>query len=135
MGKPLTLLKVAAAGAMMALGACATVSESERSFAALPEFREPEAAVFDDGKQALFKAERAYTLAVAGNEEGRVYQALGGMVRITPDGQPGYWLRCADLQAGLSQCSGAGQDAAIMRRSLPACPGDPRCPRRNPNKK
>jgi hypothetical protein len=135
MGKPLALLKVSALLAIAPLGACATPTDTDSQFSALPEFREPAVAVFDDGKQALFKAERSYTLSLAGNEEGRVYQALDGMVRITPDGRPGYWLRCADLQAGLAQCSGAAPDAAIMRRSLPACPGDPRCPRRDAGKK
>jgi len=133
MGKPLALLKVVALAATVSLGACATVA-ADSSPAALPEFREPAVVVFDDGKQSLFKAERAYTLSLAGNEQGLAYQVLDGMVRITPDGRPGYWLRCAGLKAGLAQCSGTA-DAAIMRRSLPACPGDPRCPRRDANKK
>ena len=133
MGKPLALLKVVALAATVPLAACATVPDSS-SLASLPEFREPAIAVFDDGKQSLFKAERAYALALAGNEQGLAYQVLDGMVRITPEGRAGYWLRCADLQAGLSQCSGT-DDAAVMRRSLPACPGDPRCPRRDANKK
>lgn len=134
MGKPLALLKVVAPVAMTALGACATVSAPGSAFVPLPEFREPAVAVFDDGKQAVFRAERSYTLSWAGNEQGLAYAVSDGMVRITPDGRPGYWLRCADLQAGLAPCSGAA-DAAIMRRSLPACPGDPRCPRRDAGKK
>ena len=83
MGKPLALLKVSALMAIAPLGACATPTDTDSKFSALPEFREPAVAVFDDGKQALFKAERSYTLSLAGNEEGRVYQALDGMVRIT----------------------------------------------------
>lgn len=135
MGKPLALLKVGALVALAPLGACATTGETEGPLSALPEFRDPAIAVFDDGKQALFKAERTYALSLAGNDQKLAYQVLDGMVRITPDGRPGYWLRCSDLKDGLSQCSGAAADAAIMRRSLPACPGDPRCPRRDGGKK
>ena len=58
MRKPLALLKVAALGAMGALAACATVGETASATVALPEFREPSIAMFDDSGQAVFNYER-----------------------------------------------------------------------------
>ena len=135
MRKPLALLKVAALGAMGALAACATVGETASATVALPEFREPSIAMFDDSGQAVFKSERGYALAIAGNEQGQVFEAANRMVRITPEGRAGLWLRCADLQPGIEHCNGVAAEPANLVRSLPACPGDPRCPRRNPDKK
>ena len=135
MRKPLPLLNVAALGAIVALAACATVEESAGAAVALPEFREPSIAVFDDTGQAVFKSDRAYILAIAGNEPGRVFEAANRMIRITPEGRAGLWLRCADLQPGIEHCNGVAAEPANLVRSLPACPGDPRCPRRNPDRK
>ena len=132
MVKPRQMLTLAGLAAASLLNACATAGNAPSTLAELPPFREASVAVFDDQHVAVFKAERAYALEVAGNEESQAFEVADQMVRITPDGRPGLWLRCADLAPGLPGCSGAVAEAANLSRSLPACPGDPRCPRRNP---
>ena len=127
---PLPMLTVAVT--FTTLCACATVAETGPAFVELPQFRESHATVYDDARQAMFMAERAYALRTAANDRGEVFETRNGMVRITPEGTAGMWLDCADLAPGLPGCSGAVADAANLSRSLPACPGDPRCPRRNP---
>ena len=135
---PLPMLTVAVT--FTTLCACATVAETGPAFVELPQFRESHATVYDDARQAMFMAERAYALRTAANDRGEVFETRNGMVRITPEGTAGMWLDCADLARGLSHCAARGKiingvGEPTQMRSLPTCPGDPRCPRRDANKK
>jgi hypothetical protein len=97
----------------------------------------------DDGKP-LFRAPRDYLLRVAGNPDGHVtqYDAENRMVRISPAQAPGVWLSCAEVAPMKNACAAGTPSRGPTRRpsrgttakptplgAIPACPGDPRCPR------
>lgn len=96
----------------------------------------------DDGKP-MFRGPRDYVLAAAKNKDGHItlYDAERGMVRISDKGGTGVWLSCTELLPMENACSamlpapsarhrpsrGGGAHPAPLG-SIPACPGDPRCP-------
>lgn len=97
------------------------------------------AVVLDGEGTPLVRAPRGYLLEWAANPDGTLFEidSVQQRVRVTPDGAPALWLRCADLAespcdqprdvAARSAPTDDGQEASS--RTLPICPGDPRCPR------
>jgi len=97
----------------------------------------------DDGKP-VFHAKRDYLLGVAQNPDGHVtlYDAERRMVRVSDLKMKGIWLNCSELLPMKEACGAAtprpwagrrpSRGAAVRPEPLgaiPACPGDPRCPR------
>lgn len=96
----------------------------------------PRAVVYDAGGAPQFAGGQDYILSVAGNPDGAIHASTADMVRVSSDGSPELWIRCSDLQTRVGQCAAAASASAappMMTRTLPICPGDPRCPR--PKKK
>lgn len=94
----------------------------------------PRAVVYDSAGVPQFAGSQDFILDVAGNADGAVYASTAEMVRVSADGSPELWIRCADLGQRVGQCAAvAAMSPPIMTRTLPICPGDPRCPR--PKKK
>jgi hypothetical protein len=108
-------------------------------------FRAGDALVVDAANQPLFRTSRDYLLKMARNPAGQVvrYDPLARRVLVSSVG-PEYWLRCADLVPMQASCPalpprpatrsikiprGDGSDPGVAARGLPACPGDPRCPK------
>lgn len=108
-------------------------------------FRAADALVVDTANQPLFRTSREYLLKMAGNPAGRVvrYDPAARRVLVSSAG-PEYWLRCADLVPMQASCPalpprpatrsikisrGDGSDPGLAARGIPACPGDPRCPK------
>ena len=102
-------------------------------------FARETAVVLDQEGTPLLEAPRSYLLEWAGNPAGKAFEIdkVNKRVRVTPDGAPALWLRCADLLD--SPCGPADADTVRSvtpddgqepsSRTLPICPGDPRCPR------
>lgn len=124
-----SLLLVAAAGA--GLVSCTAIGQVEHT-ASLPSFRQSPAMIFDDARAPSFKSDRSFALEAADNPQGRIFAFDRHLVRITPSGRPGLWVRCADLEPGLPYCAAPAATGPLEmpRSGLPLCPGDPRCPRR-----
>lgn len=114
---------------------------------ALPEtleFRGKDVLVFDSAGIPIFRSSRSFLLKIAHNEEGTVvdYDPLLRRVRVSTIGTE-LWVHCGELQPMKTSCASAqtrprrmrssteDSDALIeqLSRGLPACPGDPRCPR------
>lgn len=101
--------------------------------------------VVDAANQPLFRSSRDYLLKMANNPTGQVvrYDPLAKRVLVSSAG-PEYWVLCAELSPMAASCpanppkpatrsikisrSGA-PDPSLAARGLPACPGDPRCPK------
>lgn len=109
-------------------------------------FRTADALVIDAANQPLFRASRDYLLKMARNPAGQVvrYDPVARRVLVSGAGAPEYWVRCADLMPMQASCPamppkpatrsikltrGNGSDPALAARGIPACPGDPRCPK------
>lgn len=108
-------------------------------------FKNADVMVVDAANQPLFRSSRGYLLKMARNPAGQVvrYDPAGKRVLVSSAGLE-YWVRCAEL-APMPSCpasppkpatrsikiprSGAPADAGLASRGLPACPGDPRCPK------
>lgn len=102
--------------------------------------------VVDAANQPLFRSSRDYLLKMANNPAGQVvrYDPLSKRVLVSAAG-PEYWIRCAELSPMAASCpasppqpatrsikiprGGTPADPSIASRGLPACPGDPRCPK------
>lgn len=126
--RPVRLLSVAAS---LAIAACATIATAPADTLQLAA---PRAVVYDSGGVPQFEGGRDYILAVAGNTAGTIYASTVDMVRVSEGGAPELWVRCGDLREPVGQCAAAGAATPAMKtRTLPICPGDPRCPR--PRKK
>lgn len=107
-------------------------------------FKHADVLVVDAADQPLFRSSREYLLTMAKNPAGLVVRTdpAGKRVLVSNAG-PEYWVRCAELVA-MPSCplvapkpatrsiriprSGT-PDAGLAARGLPACPGDPRCPK------
>lgn len=108
-------------------------------------FKYADVLVVDAANQPLFRSSRDYLLKMANNPVGQVIRTdpLSKRVLVSSAG-PEYWVRCAELSP-MPSCpvtsakpatrsikiprSGAPADAGLASRGLPACPGDPRCPK------
>ena len=101
--------------------------------------------VVDAANQPLFRSSRDYLLKMANNPTGQVvrYDPVGKRVLVSSAG-PEYWVPCAELAAMAASCPaspsrpatrsikiprGTAGDPGLASRGLPACPGDPRCPK------
>lgn len=102
--------------------------------------------VVDSADRPLFRSSRDYLLIMARNPAGNVvrYDSVARRVLVSSAG-PEYWIRCAELSPMVASCpatsprpatrsiriprSGAPTDPGLASRGLPACPGDPRCPK------
>lgn len=106
------------------------------------QLKESTAVAYGPGGIPLFRAERDFILAYAGNADGRIFETsqVNGRVRISADGQSDVWLSCDELAAETVSCVGAGVGrpaaaaAPSSRRKVrgggvPNCPGDVRCPK------
>lgn len=112
-------------------------------------FKNTDVLVVDADGQPLFRSAGDYLLKTARNPAGKVirYDPVGKRVLVSEAG-PEYWVRCADLTPMQISCPAApprpatrsiriprtGADGGsthpgILGRGLPACPGDPRCPK------
>lgn len=109
-------------------------------------FRTGDALVVDAANQPLFRTSRDYLLKMARNPAGQVvrYDPVARRVLVSSAAAPEYWVRCADLVPMQASCPalpprpatrsikltrGNGPDPAVAARGIPACPGDPRCPK------
>lgn len=110
------------------------------------EFRDQNALVVDKRGKPLFRAPRDFLLTVAGNADGRVLEYDPAQRRVLVSSHNSWWVSCDDLQPQSVACAvtparrtrsvtfddlvgskpetGPGETAGI-----PACPGDPRCPK------
>lgn len=102
--------------------------------------------VVDAANQPLFRSSRDYLLKMANNPTGQVvrYDPISKRVLVSSAG-PEYWIRCAELSPMAASCPASPPkpatrsikiprgntpaDPSIASRGLPACPGDPRCPK------
>lgn len=101
--------------------------------------------VLDSASQPLFRSTRDYLLTMANNPTGTVvrYDPLGKRVLVSSAG-PEYWVHCAELSPMTASCPAGPPkpatrsikfprstlaDPSVAARGLPACPGDPRCPK------
>ena len=101
--------------------------------------------VMDSANQPLFRSTRDFLLKMANNPTGQVvrYDPLGKRVLVSSSG-PEYWVACAELSPMAASCPvsppkpatrsikfprSGGADPSVAARGLPACPGDPRCPK------
>lgn len=108
-------------------------------------FRNADVLVVDSAGLPLFRSSRDYLLKTANNPAGEVIRAdpAGKRVLVSKAG-PEYWVRCAELSP-IPSCAAAAAKpatrsiriprgdapagAGLASRGLPACPGDPRCPK------
>jgi hypothetical protein len=118
------------------------------------ELLRPTAVAVDVAGRPLYSGKSAYLFEQAGNPARRVqeWNPKLQLVRVNIGGADPLWLRCADLKPMVIACSTmqiqARRDGTIeigqpvgRQRSMagdqgpreaggvPACPGDPRCPR------
>lgn len=109
-------------------------------------FKYADVLVVNTADQPLFRSSRDFLLKMSRNPVGRVirYDAGSNRVLVSTAG-PEYWVRCAELTPMQASCtaaaakpktrsikiprSGAPADLGLAFRGLPACPGDPRCPK------
>lgn len=101
--------------------------------------------VVDSIDRPLFRSSREYLLRLAKNPAGHVvrYDRVARRVLISSAG-PQYWVHCAELSPMAASCPAVSPRPAtrsmrvprsgapatgIALRGLPACPGDPRCPK------
>jgi len=109
-------------------------------------FRNVDVLVVDSADRPLFRSSRDYLLREAQNPTGQVvrYDPVARRVLLSTAG-PEYWVRCAELMPMQASCPAtpakpATRSIRIPRstepngpehasRGLPACPGDPRCPK------
>ena len=131
--------------AMLMMAGAATASPA----ADIITFRTADVLVVDGAGQPLFRSAGDYLLKAAGNPAGQVirYDSAAQRVLVSKAG-PEYWVRCADVAPMLSSCPAATPrpatrsiripraaaqrgtpDPDLAARGLPACPGDPRCPK------
>lgn len=108
-------------------------------------FKHDDVLVVDAAGAPLFRSSRDYLLKMARNPTGAVvrHDPAGKRVLLSNAG-PEYWVRCAELAPMATSCpapparpatrsiripSAGSPDAGLAARGLPACPGDPRCPK------
>lgn len=104
------------------------------------------AVIYGDDGEAKFIGTPEYIFELADNPERRVrfYDAEHRMVRVSPEGVAGVWLSCREVASTAAFCLPPVTRASPDRRAasrggrivdvrpmgaMPACPGDPRCPR------
>ena len=106
------------------------------------QLKDKAAVVYGEGGIPMFKADREFILAFAGNADGKVFKfdSSKRRVRISSEGSGEVWLACDELQptASCTDIAAAAAPAAPKTRGrlsrgggIPNCPGDPRCPRLN----
>lgn len=138
------LTMVIAAGAAAASPAVTTPAVTAPA-AELIAFKHADVLVVDAAGAPLFRSSRDYLLKMTRNPTGAVvrHDPAGRRVLLSNAG-PEYWVGCAELAPMATSCPAplakpatrsiriprAGSpDAGLAARGLPACPGDPRCPK------
>ena len=110
------------------------------------EFRVPNALIVDKAGKPLFRAPRDFLLTVAGNAEGRVLEYDPALRRVLVSPHNSWYVSCDYLQPQSVACaatptrrtrsvtfgdlvSSKPETAPGETAGIPACPGDPRCPK------
>lgn len=110
------------------------------------EFREQSALVVDKTGKPLFRAPRDFLLTVAGNADGRVIQYDPAQRRVLVSTHNSWWVSCDYLQPQSVACAATPtrktrsvafgdlvgtkpETGPADTAGIPACPGDPRCPK------
>ena len=131
----LSMICAALVGPALAAAPCLRPGETE-----IVQLKEKDAVAYGEGGVPMFNADRDFTLAFAGNPEGRVFEfdKVKRRVRISADSSSQVWLACDDLQptascVEMAEAATAGPTTPRKRLArgggIPNCPGDPRCPK------